>query len=420
MATLKGKITSSALVVYLFVGAGDAGASQRPASLPASVRAALRSNAEQISGLYIRGYHSRKVLGDSKIILENLGTLESEADFTEPLLFELRLDGNRLHEQLRRSPTNSSTDSGVNEFSFDSERFFAGSADPTSGNPGALVIHSPETLTADEQAFRSFGRLFQLTYLHAAGFEGPQSSLQLGKPIHSMVLGKIEQGVLLSFGLVEFEGREVYEVEVSFPDPWASTNESNIESDPNFMTLGKSRDLQRRIEKIRRSLVGSNRIMRFLLDPTMNYAVTSIREVRADSDEVMFVTRNSDFIELEKDLWLPQVCEVTSHAYETRPDFSTKSPAYITTIAAEEILRRDFEKEDFQVFFDYPGASVENHAHESAHPGNPFSYQVPGSIEEIDGKFGGRSRRLLIGLNVVILVGLLLLFLVRRSRSSTA
>ena len=109
---------------------------------------------------------------------------------------------------------------------------------------------------------------------------------------------------------------------------------------------------------------------------------------------------------------------MTSYAYETRPAFSTKTPAYLTSIIAEEIERRKFSTAAFQVWFDLPGVGVYDYTHEKARPGRPFNYHVAAPIEQFE-RTGGKVRVVLIGVNVAILVGIVC-FLVRRWRRRAA
>ncbi len=394
----------SMLFLILAVAVSGAGSSHQSVSLPAKVAAALRSNADQLAGLHVRGDYQHKLLGDPQEKLEQLGTLESEAEFTQRVLFQLWLGGDRLREQIRYPPSKHRPPDSVNETSFDSERFYSGTANPVgTGSRGILVIHTPRSLIADEKEFRSYRTIFRLWYLHAAGFEGPQSSSELGERLQSLVLDKISQGTLVSSAPARLDRRNVLELRVRYPEPWMSTSTSDIEADPNFQSLGESGKLQMRIERERRTLVGANRVARFVLDPTMNYAVVRIQESKEKGGELMFATRNSDFVDLGNGLWLPRKCEVTSYAYGTRPVFSTKTPAYVTTITIENIEPQELAAKDFQIWFDLPGVAVEDYTHAKARPGVPYQYFVAGPIEESS---GGQLRTILIGVNLVIVVGL--------------
>lgn len=402
----------STIIILCVVSMNNGNSDQQTVVLPSKVIDALRSNAKHLSGLHIRGQYQNNILGNPQETLKQLGTLESEAEFTQKVSFDLRLDRDRIHEEIRYPPGEYHSPDSVEHNSYDSEKYYSGSVHPTGANSGGLLmIHTHKTLKEKEFS----GKLFKLWYLQTAGFEGSQNASELGEPLRSLVLYRISQGTLLSAGVGQFNGREVFELTIRYPDPWMSTSHSNIENDPKFTSLidAKSINLQKQIERDRRTLARDNRICRFVLDLTMNYAVINIRESREKSGELLFNTSNSDFRDLGNGLWLPLKCEVASYAYYTRPTFSSKTPAYVTKIMIEITDRMDFSDKDFQVWFDLPGVNVDDYTHEKASYRKPFSYRVPGSIEKFK-RSNGYLRTILIGLNVFILVVLLVFFVWRR------
>ncbi|HVA47290.1 MAG TPA: hypothetical protein VNH11_13055 [Pirellulales bacterium] len=403
-------------LLYLIVLSAAAFADARnTANLPPDVEAALRANAERLAGLEIRGYYQRKLLGSANETLKELGTLEPEAEFCQRVSFRLRLAGNRVHLETKYPPSKFNPPDTTHERSFDSQKLYVGSAHPTGElSRGVLMIHTPDTLTAEERQGRSYGAIFDLEYLHAAGYEGPQSSSELGEPVHSLILDKIAHGHLLAAGPVNHDGRQMLEVKVRYPDPWISTRRSEVEKDPNLEFKTKeSTELQQRVEKEARQMVGASRIATFTLDPAMDFAIVRIEEARAEGGGLMFVTRNMDFVDAGSGLRLPETCEVTSYAYPTRPRFSTNAPAYTTTVKIDEIKRRDFAPEDFRVWFDLPGLAVSDYTHANARGGAPFAYRVPGDIRQV-AQF--RKHTILIGANVAIFVVLAALLAWRYTR----
>jgi hypothetical protein len=395
------------IAVLLAVG-NQAQGSATPGLIPHELVAALESNAKQLNGLELRGSHQRKLLGGPEVLKE-LGTPEPEDSFCQLVSFRIKLGGARLHEEQRYPPGKFNPPDSVHQRAFDSEKVYAGSAHPVGdGSPGMLIIHTPKSLAEDQD---TIGRIFELKYIEAAGYKVPQNVGDLQRGIQSLVLAKLSEGTLISAAASHREGREVFVVEIQYPDPWMSTRRSNIETDPAFEFNGESKAVQQRLEKERRTLVGATRVTRVVLDPSLNYAAVEIREARGNSGAMMFETRNSNFVDMGEGLWLPKTSEITSYANETRPTYTTKAPAYVTTITLEELKHRQFAADDFRVWFDLPGLSVNDYTHATASPGRPFAYRVPGDI----GQFGDRRFRvILIVLNVIVLIGLVGLRVWRR------
>lgn len=399
--------------LLMFVATAASGA----VSVPEDVAAALRENAQALAGIEVSGHYQRKLVGNVTEALQQLGTLEPEEEFTWRIAFRLKLDGGRLLEETKYPPSEFNPPDSVNLRAFDSEKLYAGTVHPTEGpTRGNLSIYTPKALAEDERAARAFGEgLFEIWYLHMAGFEAPQKPSELGQPLRSLLLDKTSRGTVTAYRSEQRAGRQVHVVEVRCPDPWASNRHDPIESDPKIsLLLGDSKALQQRIEKERRELAGATRIVRFILDPAMRCAVVEVDEMRGESGEPMFVTRNSDFREAGKGLWLPRVCETSGYAYGTRPAFSSKAPLYLTTVTIDELDRREFSAKDFQVWFDVPGVAVFDHSHENASPGSPYQYRVPSDIEQLK-RPGRHVIMTIIGVCLVSTLGALIAWrLVRR------
>jgi hypothetical protein len=336
--------------------------------LPENVVAALRANAAALAGIEVSGHYQRKIIGDPTEALKQLGTPEPEDEFTWRIAFRLKVDGSRLLEETKYPPSKFNPPDSVNQRSFDSERLYSGTVNPTDGpTRGVLGIYTPKSLAEDEQAARAFGEtLFEFWYLRMAGFEAPQKPPELGEPLRSLILLQTSRGTLTAFRSEQREGHLVHVVEARYPDPWLSNRQDRVEDDPKISALlGDSKALQQEVERERRKLVGATRIARYVLDPAMRCAVVEVHEMRGETDEPMFITRNSDFREAGEGLWLPWLCEVSSYAYGTRPTFSSKNPLYRTVVTVDELERREFTTKEFQVWFDVPGVAVYDHSHES-------------------------------------------------------
>lgn len=373
--------------------------------LEPEVQSALAANAEALSELRIEGHRERRFLINANQGLKKIGTLATEKEFTQPVKFALKLQRDRLYESIKYPPGKYHTDTENNERCFDGAKYFSGTADPTNSS-GILIIHSPET-QQDQAVRESPGmRIFELWYLEAAGFEGPVRGEKLGQPIRSLLLSRIESGTLVSVRRTTEGGRQLVEVLVRYPDPWAPRVQRQVERGPDIQPFKpESMKLQKRVHEERRGLAGQSRECQFLLDPAYNYAVREMSE-RRDSSPVMFHTKCDDFTRLEgTDLWLPRRCETVSSAYGLRPTDVAEEPIYVTSIQVNEIARETFTDVDFRLWYDFPGATVADYTDEKAEPGRAFEYSVPASADDLaKAAERGRGKRWLIIVNVLMVV----------------
>jgi hypothetical protein len=398
-------------------------------ALPKDVRAALETNARSLTDLTIAGSRSRRMLAPAGKVLAALGTRESESEFTQPVKFELRLQGAKVHESFRFPASQYQSGNGLDEHSYDGTKYFTGSID-TSGpeKPASLLITAPAILEAEVRSKASQGMDFELWYLFEAGFSGPVHGSEIGRPIQSLVLARAAAGRIESVKDVGQGGQKLLEVVVAYPEPWASRATAPIEKDDFIQNFrGESRLLQIRMERERRQMWGQKRLVRFRLDAGMGYAVREKWESRAEGGAVMFHTTNSDFQQVEPSgLWLPRRCEVASHAYETAPRYTSPAPLYATDIQVDKLERTTFSDEQFRIWYGRPGARVSDYTHARATPGRPYSYVIASPLQDPDASqagFSGKSHRWLfvVGLNALmaaILVSVLYVRSRRRPRGS--
>lgn len=414
---------SSILVVSVvaWLSSGGQGQPEEPA-LPGEVRAALEKNAAALSDLRISGVRRQRLLGDAAAVLKIVAPRSTERDFTQEVAFELRLQGPRFAQSLRYPPGDFLPVERVETTSFDGEKYFSGSSRPTDSDaPGAYAIHTAKTLVARRPQGEPEDPIVEAWYLHEAGFDIPARPSELGQAVKSLVLERLSAGRLRSVKRAEREGQAVLEVEIAYPEPWASPRRTPIDKDPRFLRFSSPamREMHMRIERERRELSGQSRVCRLLLDPRLNYAVREESERRGAEGEVMFRTVNSDFAKLETaDVWLPRRSECVAHASDMSPKTVSAKPLYATEYQVTGISRQQFDTADFRVSPDRPGVIVSDFTHPRASPGQPISYPiaVPGeALEEF--RRPAIARWPLILLNVAAAVVLVSLWY-RRSRKS--
>lgn len=289
------KITRIALLVIVVLLPGPSRADD-PA-LPQEVRAALQNNARALTDLTIVGTRSRRMLAPAGKALAALGAPGSEAEFTQPIKFELRLQGAKIYESIRYTRNPYQSPDQLNEFCYDGTKYYSGTVDTSHpDNPARLGITEPAILQEEDRTRPVRGKHFQLWYLIEAGFSGPGYSGELGRPIESLVLSRSAAGRIESVKAVGQESQKLVEVVVSYPEPWASSGTVPVEKDEFFQVFrGDSRQFQMRVERERRRLSGRKRLCRFLLDGALGYAVRETWESRAPGGAVLFHTTNSDF-----------------------------------------------------------------------------------------------------------------------------
>jgi hypothetical protein len=386
-------------------------------ALPQEVRAALQKNARALTDLTIAGTYSRRMLAPAGKALAALGTLESEAEFTQPIKFELRLQGAKIYESIRSSRTKYQSEDQLDEICYDGTKYYSGSVDASGPDKPALLIITAPAILQEEDRTRTPEAPFLLWYLVEAGFSGPDHAGELGRSIESLVLARSAHGRIESVKAVGQESQKLVEVVVAYPEPWASSATIPIENDDSIQKyVGDSKKLQVRMERERRQLRGQKRLDRFLLDGALGYAVREKWESRAASGAVLFHTTNSDFQQVEPGgVWLPRRCEVVSHAYATAPVYTSPKPLYATEIQIEKIERTTLSDEQFRLWYDRPGARVTDHTHSRATAGRPYNYIVPASLEGV-AKAGSSKRALIIIIANGLLAAILVWVVYARSR----
>lgn len=390
-------------------------------ALPREVRAALENNARTLSDLTIAGTRSRRMLAPVGKTLAALGTLESEAEFTQPIKFELRLQGAKIYESIRYTRNPYQPPGELNESCYDGTKLYSGTVD-TSGPeiPARLRITGPAALQQEDRTRSASESPFELWYLVEAGFSGPGHLGELGRPIESLVLARSAGGRIESVKAVGQDSQKLLEVVVSYPEPWASSETVPVEDDEIFQSYrGESRKLQMRMERERRQLRGQKRLDRFLLDGALGYAVREKWVSRAASGAVLFHTTNSDFQQVEPGgMWLPRRCEVVSHAYYTAPLYTSPEPLYATDVQIEKIERTTLSDEQFRLWYGRPGSMVTDHLHPNATPRSPYNYVVPASLPGVE--VGSRKIPFILIANVLVVAAIAVVVYVRSRRSAGA
>jgi hypothetical protein len=391
--------------------------------LPQEVRAALQKNAQALTDLMIAGTRSRRMLAPAGKALAALGTLESEAEFTQPVKFELRLQGAKIYESFRFPRTRGQLEDELNEFCYDGTKYYVGAVDTSSPDgPARLIITGP-AITQEEDRTRSTPDTpFELWYLVEAGFSGPSRAGELGRSIESLVLARAAAGGIESVKAVGQESQKLVEVIVAYPEPWASSATIPIENDESIQKyVGASKQLQIRAERERRQLRDQKRLTRFLLDGAMGYAVREKWESRAASGAVLFHTTNSDFQQVEPGgVWLPRRCEVVSQAYDTRPAYASPEPLYATEFQIEKIERTTLSDEQFRLWYGRAGARVTDHTNPRAAPGRPYNYIVPASLQDIARAGLGKRAWIIIAVNVLVIAAIVVVLYARSRVSARA
>lgn len=378
--------------------------------LDSRIESALRANAKALSGLEFEGYQERRFLIEPSIALEELQTLETEKGFIERVPFVLKLQHEKFYKSLKFPAGRYNSGTCVNEQSFDGNKLFMGNDDPEGNRftPGILSIRSKKTVTEE------FARKFSwkvppavLPYLSAAGYSGSLLPEDLGSPIRSLVLYRIDSGTLVSSSPLTQGSKPFVEVVVRYPDPWASTRPPSTHSKTGKLIQNEKESLkfQRSVEEMNYDLFGVDRYSSFKLDPALNFAVVEIREWR-DAGAPLHIIKCSEFVKVKGSAsWLPKQCDTTSFTYETRPNFVAKRPIYVTSVRVEEISPRIFDDDDFRIWYDHGGSLVSDHTHEDAIAGAGVEYIVPASEEELRrASEGSPMRRWLILANIIVII----------------
>jgi hypothetical protein len=409
------KMKTTRVVLLVLVVLLPASSRADAPALPDDVRAALEKSARGLDDLLIAGTRSRRMLAPAEKTLAALGTHETEAEFTQWMKFELRLQGAKIYESFRFPPSDYRSGNGIDEHSYNGTKYFFGAFDP--GNTKILTIKNPAVLEAEQRKSASQMVFFDLSYLLEAGFSRPNDVS--GRPIQSLVLARAAAGRIESVKDVGRDGQKLLEVVVACPEPWASQATAPVEKDEYLRNLkGDSSQLQMRIERERRQQLGERRLSRFLLDGGMGYAVREEWESRAEGGAVMFHTTNSDFQQVEPGgVWLPRRCEVVSHAYDTAPRYTSPEPLYATDIRVEKLERTRFGDEQFRIWYDHPGIPVEDYTDPKAAPGRPYTYvTTTGKPLEVNSSFASRRWLVIVGVNALLAVVVAFGLYVRSSR----
>ena len=377
-------------------------------------RLAIEKNATAFSHLVIIAKRSAEFLVPAETALKTIDSRDTAAEFTQQVPFEIRFDDTKFRETIRFPPGKYVREKQLTEKSFDGSKFFVGEWNPTNVRaPGAIVITTPK-LASEEATLRNFPGYWtnsRLWYLCEAGFSGPTELSRLGRSIESLLLTLTVE--IVSVRNVGEEQEKLVEVTIEYAEPWQSLRTDPVETYPPYVKLRNGTDkLQMRIETDRRKLVGHRRFCKVLLDGTMNYAAREKWESRKESGALMFHTKNFDFTDVNSDgLWLPKRCEVDSYAYDMVPTYTSEMPLYKTIIEVESIERTPAGDEQFRIWYDAPGVTVQDYTNPHSSLRDPVVYPAAAPIDslKIDTKAGAGPRtqgKLLIILNIVMIAAL--------------
>jgi hypothetical protein len=217
-----------------------------------------------------------------------------------------------------------------------------------------------------------------------AGFAGPVRGYELGTPIRSIVLERLDSGSLVSYRMTGNEQQRLVEVVLRYPDPWTRPRRPSLESDVGEVPLKpESAERMLHMQKHREDLEGTMRECRFVLDPGMNFAVREISEWR-EPNHMMFRTTCRDFERVEgANLWLPMRCDVESSANALRPLYVAPRPIYATSVRLTGITRQKFPVDAFRIWYNTPGVTVSDWTRGRGPDGGPLEYIVPVSGDRL-------------------------------------
>jgi hypothetical protein len=416
------RVTAVFLVVVAAAGSGS-GDDSKPPVLPADVQAVLKTNASLFSSVLITGKRSRRFLAPAETVLKQFQTNETEADFTNTLHFELRFKGARFRESREYPHGNSYVHDLLSEISFDGIEYRIGDKEIKDTSNSLVTIFTPGIATEVGKLRNradSFARM-QFWYLRETGFTGPQTLLALGQPVVSTISSAADHGEIVAVKRAGGGDGTMLEIIIEQPEPWQSRETFDIETHPAFVQLLNGTDkLQMRLERERRQLAEKPRVIRFLLDRTLGYAVREKWESRKESGETMFHTKNSDFVQVTPDgVWMPKRCVVESYAYDTAPLLIAPEPLYETVIQMDQCEPGDFDDDQFRIWYDIPGVSVVDYTSPKATVENPDRYRVPAAVDDSPKERSTSGRTgLLITLNV-LLIAVWIGWLYSRSRKKS-
>lgn len=402
------QVAAAFLFVVATTGSGS-GDDFGPPMLPADVQAVLKTNASLFSSVLITGKRSRRLLAPVETVLKQFQIKDSEADFTKTLRFELRFKGPQFRESTEHPSGNAPVHDLLSEISFDGIQFRLGDKKLNDPSNSHLYIFTPGIATEygkrNDRANSLAGMEFW--YLRETGFTGPHTLLALGQPVVSTISSAADHGEIVAVNRVGGGDGTMLEVVIEQPDPWQSRETFDIETHPAFVELLNGSDkLQMRLERERRQLAGNPRVIRFLLNSTLGYAVQEKWESRKESGETMFHTTNSDFVQVAAaGVWLPKRCVVESCAYDTSPLLISPEPLYETVIQMDQCEPGDLDDDQFRIWYDSPGVEVVDYTSPKATIEEPDRYLVPASVDKLPERPAGFWRSgWLITLNVLLIV----------------
>ncbi len=414
------RITTTLLIVVVMT-TSVRGDEPLPPILPSEVQAALEKNATLFSNILITGERSRRLLAPAETVLKTLKTLETEADLTQALRFQLRFQGPLFRESIEYLPGgNTYTSGAIYEVSYDGTKFILGYKrlkDLASSN---VQIYTPSIATAYGKFHDRPDCLanMEFWYLRETGFIGPQTIATLGQPVESIILNAADHGQIVSVSEAPGGNEKMIEVIIERPEPWQSSQTYDIETHEAFLELKNGSDiLQMRMEREFRQLAGKQRVIRFWLNSARGYAVEEKWELRKETGETMFHTKNSDFVQVAPHgVWMPKRCVVDSHTYHTVPVFISPDPLFETVIQMDQCEPGNFDDDEFRIWYDEPGVVVSDWTSPKATLEESDQYMVAASIDDLPNKASG-SRRWLIMLNILFIAGWLGWWLYSRSRT---
>jgi hypothetical protein len=191
-------------------------------------------------------------------------------------------------------------------------------------------------------------------------------------------------------------------------------------------------DHEGQISSVQEDVVDSNQLLwvevamangrtRFLLDPSMQYAVHKMEKYNPDS-KLIQTTANSEFVELPSPhVWLPKQCRVSDYTWWTIAQTVSEKPIVITDIVVEQLSQQPESPDRFVIELK-PGTTVFDSRPEAAailgatrHNDGTHSYRLAPKPEDIAKAVAvSQRRRGLVSLTCTALLVLVLGILVFR------
>jgi hypothetical protein len=312
-------------------------ASARGADLPETVVLALKSNAAALDPVTVSWKQSRS----SPTSLEELLQLTKQPDekaFFHPENVTVTFQGNAFlcfRKQIQWEKRSQDYMTWYRDCRFDGKALYTGNS------MERRPLISVEDLNFAKKRFPNANR-YHAEYFVASGFKVHNKNATIERPPESDLLYLVDHGGQISNGReVVIDSRALLSVDVLRAD-------------------GRTR---------------------FLLDPSMQYAVYQSEQYNSEGTMTQKTT-NGQFVELSSPhVWLPKHCRVDDYTWWTISKTVSTQPIVITNIEVEQ-LGQQLEPETRFVIDLKPGATVFD--------SRPAAAAMPGAVAQKDGGYSYR------------------------------